>query len=318
MAVITKTKSTGVDYSDYTPNTYSDFEMIGKIAQQVIRNVSAKNPLAVFDKMPINNGDTIEQVVVGLVSEKVYDADGESALARLVNDNLAVRYFSDWTRTKFDYTIDIAKARKVMQEGKSVNDLTEKMVASLAESDIYSKFTSIKQLLAWGATPDATTSATPLKDLGIVYGKSGDLDYKSILKKLKNIVKGMQFVNSDYNTASLVRSTEKNDIYIAMPYTLKNAIDVDELAGVFNLDKAEIKDKIIELDTNDNTIYVVDQNAILVYTRLYEMADQKNADGLFWNYFLHVERLYAISPLFDGCFFKVSTENEPEQSGSGS
>lgn len=305
---VTKNMSVGAEYDDYTPSTYSDFEMIGKIAQQVIRNVNAKNPLSMFDKMPITNGDTIEQVVVGLVSEKAYDPDGESALARLENENLVVRYFSDWTRTKFDYTIDIAKARKVMQEGKSVTDLTEKMVASLSQSDIHSKFVSIKALLKWGAT--AVEGVTPLKSLGVVYGDGTSLDYKAILKKIKDTVKGMQFVNSSFNTASLERSTEKEDIYIAMPYSLKNALDVDELAGVFNLDKADIKDKIIELDTNDNTIYILDQNAILVYTRLYEMADQKNADGLFWNYFLHVERLYAISPLFDGCFFSVTTDEE--------
>lgn len=306
---ITKTMSNGVTYSNYTPNQYSDFEMIGKIAQQVIRNVNAKNPLSMFDKMPITNGDTIEQVVVGLVSEKVYDSTGASALSRIVSNNLAVRYFDDWTRTKFDYTIDIAKARKVMAEGKSASDLTEKMVASLVESDVHSKFVSIKALLKWGATLNG--GSTPLKDLGTVYGNGSVIDYKAVLKKIKDTIKGMQFVNDDFNTAQFERSTDKNDIYIAMPYTLKNAIDVDELSGVFNLDKAEIKDRIIELDTTDDIVYVLDQNAVLVYTRLYEMADQKNADGLFWNYFLHVERLYALSPLFDGCFFEVTKNTDP-------
>ena len=297
----TKFNSAGYDYANYSPNTYSDFDMIGKIAQQVIRNVQGKNPLDVFDKMPINNGDTIEQVVVGLVAEKTYDPTGASALARISSNNLGVRYFKDWSRTKFDYTIDIAKARKVMLEGTGVGELTEKMVASLSESDIHAKFESIKALFSWAATNSI------LKDLGTIYGDGTDYSYKKILKKIKDTVKGMQFVNTSYNTLSFPRSTQKEDIYILMPYTLKNAIDVDELAGVFNLDKAEIRDKIIELDTSDDKIYIVDKNAVLVYTRLYEMADQKNADGLFWNYFLHVERLYAISPLFDGCFFSVTT-----------
>ena len=94
------------------------------------------------------------------------------------------------------------------------------------------------------------------------------------------------------------------DIRIIMPYTIKNAIDVDELSGVFNLSKAEIESKIIETDTDEHYIYIVDQNAILDFTRLYEMVSQLNADGLFFNYFLHVERLFAISELFDGCFFE--------------
>ena len=73
---------------------------------------------------------------------------------------------------------------------------------------------------------------------------------------------------------------------------------------VFNLDKAEIRNRIIEIDSTDNIVYIVDRNAILDYTRLYEMVNQLNADGLFYNYFLHVEDLFAISPLFDCCFFE--------------
>ena len=48
----------------YTPNLYSSFDdMIGKIAHQIIKGVETNDPLAVFDKMPVDNGDTIEQAV---------------------------------------------------------------------------------------------------------------------------------------------------------------------------------------------------------------------------------------------------------------
>ena len=63
---------------------------------------------------------------------------------------------------------------------------------------------------------------------------------------------------------------------------------------------------MIEIDSTDTFIYVVDQNAILDYTRLYELVNQLNADGLFYNYFLHVEDLFAISPLFDCCYFNYA------------
>ena len=65
------------------------------------------------------------------------------------------------------------------------------------------------------------------------------------------------------------------------------------------LEKDKIDAKIIEIDDDDNYIYVLDQKAILDYTRLYEMATQLNADGLFYNYFLHINDLFAISPLFN-------------------
>ena len=54
--------------AEYQPNTYAELgDMIGKIAYQFIRQIEAKDPLAIFDKMPITNGDTIEQAVIKLV-----------------------------------------------------------------------------------------------------------------------------------------------------------------------------------------------------------------------------------------------------------
>ena len=83
----------------YVPNTYSSLDdMIGKIAHQIIKEVDTKNPLAVFDKVPVDNGDTIEQAVVKLVQANAYDSTGAGALTRETAVSCAVRYFNNWQR----------------------------------------------------------------------------------------------------------------------------------------------------------------------------------------------------------------------------
>jgi hypothetical protein len=295
-----------VDGVTYQPNTYAELgEMIGKVAHQIIRQVEAKDPLAVFDKMPVNKGDTIEQAVIKLVEASAYDKTGADALTRATNEKMLVRYFNNWERRKYKQTIDRSELRKVLVEGTSAEDVTTNLVSVLGQSRIDDKFQNVKKLLKWGATAGSLAEGTTaLKSLGTVPAVGGAMDNKGILKKIKNTVKGMKFVNADFNTAGLRRKTNEEDIYIIAPYTLITAIDVDELSGVFNLDKAEVRSRIIEIDSTDNIVYIVDRNAILDYTRLYEMVNQLNADGLFYNYFLHVEDLFAISPLFDGCFFE--------------
>lgn len=307
----------GQSSSGYSPNDYEEFGMIGKVAMQIIRGVEGKNPLSVFKKMPVDNGDTIEQAVVKLVDATAYDPTGAGALTRDDRVKMAVQYFKNWSRFTYKTTVDIAKVRKVLLADKGAGDIAERLVSELSQSRIHDEFQNVKGLLYWGTTYDswayvANTSLLVKKDdVDLVDGKT---DYKGILKQMKDLVKGMQFVSTAYNRAGIKRSTKEEDIIIVMPYTLKNAIDVDELAGVFNLDKAELRNKIIETDdTEHKYVYVLDKNAVLDFTRLYEMADQKNADGLFWNYFLHVEDLYALSPLFDGCFFEYDTT--PAQAG---
>ena len=57
-------------------------------------------------------------------------------------------------------------------------------------------------------------------------------NYRGILQKIRDVVDGMKFVNSDYNKAGLLRATRNEDIYILAPFSLLNAIDVNDLAGV--------------------------------------------------------------------------------------
>lgn len=300
----------GILGEDYTPNSYEEFGgMIGKVAEQTIRGVEGKDPLAVFDKMPIDKGDTIEQAVVKLVEAIGYDADGENTLTPDNSEKMAVRYFKNWNHRVYKQTVRMDKIRKVLLGEKDASTVAEMLVSTLGNSRIHEKFQSLKGLLLFGTTAQSWTEAPNsslfVKKPDVQVLADGSTDYKGILKEFKNIVSGMQFVNGDFNRVGLKRSTRPEDIFIIMPYTLKNAIDVDELAGVFNLDKAELKSKIIEIDdTTHNYVYIVDRYAVLAYTRLYEMHDQKNAEGLFWNYFLHVDDLYALSPLFDGCFFE--------------
>ena len=311
---VSPTYSGGVAGTSYEPTTITELGgMIGKIAYSVIRENTANDPLAVFDKMPVNKGDTIEQAVVQMAESLSYDEDGDDALKREDSVKFAVKYFKGWTRKKFKKTVDIPEIRKVLSKDIDVSDVTSKIVSSMTEGDKHEKYLNVRDLLTWGRqSADGGTGAVLVRAETVAYDAvNSSIDYKGVLTALRDAVSGMKFVNTSFNSISLKRRTREEDIYILMPYQLRNRIDVNDLAGVFNLDKAEIKGKIIETDSGNESgyyyIYVVDKHAILDFTRLYEMMDEKNADGLFWNYYLHTDRLYALSPLFDACYIKVAT-----------
>ena len=301
---ITNNFGAGVSGTAYVPNSYAELgNSIGKVALQIIREVEAKNPLSAFDKGAIENGDTIEQAVAKLVEASGYDQTGAGALTKDTREKLAVKYFNNWQRHTYKTSVDFAKLRKILISGKGATDVAQKLVSVLGVSATNDRYQSLKALLHWGTQEQTTGQGdSPLVHIG-----SDQTTIKGLLKALKNTIKGMTFVNDTYNSVGLKRGTKLEDILVVMPYTLKNTIDVDELAGVFNLDKAELQSRIIETDSTDREVFIVDKNAIVKYNRLYEMADQKNADGLFWNYFLHVEDLFAISPLFDGCYITYTS-----------
>lgn len=304
--------SSGIGGADYEPNVYEQYgNMIGKLAKSFIRNVLAKNPLSVFDKGRINNGDTIENVVIGLLESQGYD--DAHALANQGEGNIVAEYFKNWLYKRYSVTLKPMTLRKVRPEyaEDDVSDIATRVVGSLDQSAEHDHFIAFKEMLKWGATTGSYgDDGTALVNKGTISAVGGAPNYKGILKKIKDLVDDMSFVNANSNAKGIAKSTAKEDIYIVMPYSIKNAIDVDELSGVFNLSKAEIESKIIITDSTDKYIYVVDKNAILSFTRLYEVKSQENAQGNFWNYFLHTERMMAISPLFDATFFTYEDGTE--------
>ena len=296
--------------ASYTPNLYSSLDdMIGKIAHQIIQGIETKDPLAVFDKVPVDNGDTIEQAVVNLIDPNAYDPTGAGALTRETATSVAVRYFNNWQRHTYKKTIDMSILRKVMTNGASAEEVADKIVSSMSRSRIHDKYKSLVALLQWGrqvGSYDVSTAVIQKTGSTISAGGDGRIDSKAILRKLKNTIKGFGYVSTSYNVPAIKQSSALDDIYVVMSYKLRNALDVDELAGVFNLEKDRIDAKIIEIDDDDAYIYVLDQNAILDFTRLNEMVSQLNADGLFYNYFLHIEDMFAVSPLFNTCYIEVA------------
>lgn len=314
MSSPTYTFTPGATGANFVPNSIQELgDMVCKLSLQFIRGVESFNPLAKFKKKAPTNGDTIEQAIVKMASAEAFDPTGASALIKK-DPEIAVKYFNTWNKRKFHTSISKITMTKVLEKDAPLSDITGPVISSLTEGDKDEDFTQEKALLKWGRQ-DQNGKVLKLYDT-IPTTADGKIDYKNVLISLKDTVEGMKFCNASFNTSSLKRKTNESDIYIFMPYQLKNRIDVDELAGVFNLEKTELKERIITIDTGKEeisnidtyVIYVLDRNALAIYNRYYDMDNQKNADGAFWNYFLHSEDMYGLSSLFDCGYILVQTE----------
>lgn len=322
MARVNPTYAGGTNGDDFVPTTIEELgDMVGKIAKSIIRENSTENHLSVFDKGFVENGETIEEAVVLLAESQAYDATGAHTLDRETSKKFAVKYFKNWTPKTYKKTIDFSELRKVLMNEKSAADVSAMIISSTTEGDKQEQYEDIRDMLAWGRqSADGGTGAVLVRAETVNYDTvNSSIDFKSVLVAMKNAFSGMKFVNNSFNSAGIKRKTKEEDIYVLMPYQLKNKLDVEELAGVFNLDKAELKKRIIETDKGSEDgfyyIYIADRNAILDFTRLYELINQLNAEGRFWNYYLHTDRLYALSGLFDACYIKVANTASAQNNG---
>lgn len=308
MAKVSPTYDVGLDkagyVSDFSTSDFStEYNLIYKFAKSMIGAVKSANPMRVFDKGLVENGVNIEQAVLKLAESAAPAYDATANPFTVVNPDLVVRFFKDWTKFQFTTTVKEQELRKVVLAEGNVSRIAQTIVANLTESYGYEDYVNMKGMLANART---TTKITKI-------GSTINLeDTDKILTAMKNTISEFKFVTNKYNKASISRTTNPQDIVILMPFNLRNQIDVDVLAGVFNLDKAELKDKIIEIDeidANNEYIYIVDKNAFQVYTRLYRLTDMFNPKGLYMNYFLTAERMYAWSDLFNTAYIQVDMKN---------
>ena len=309
MANTLPTNTHGVSAANYE-TVESVYGAIEKIGKQVIRSAinDESNPLNIFEKGGIDNGVTVEQLIVKLVEGQAWDKSGSTTLDKRAVE-YAVRYFQELTETQFSTTVQKSEIKKVLTNASSVEDVAGRMVGILAASENYDKYEKLKKLLADEASTNEVGTENAKLDVG---------DGKAILKMadvatpeealtaIKNIVKGFKFVSNKYNRAGIKRGTYADNIVIVMPYTVRNKIDIEVLAGVFNLSKAEMEARIVETDAEDGEIYILDKDLVVCYTKDYDMTTELNGQGRFMNYFLTVERLYGCSPLFNGVHFKAT------------
>lgn len=278
---------------DYSPN----YSMVEKIARQMIRSVDTNNPLAWIDKGMVENGVAIEAAVLELASS--YGWVGNSQTGTNVNapsyPSFKTRYFTEWNGKQFKTTTSREQLRKVLLGDKDATDLAQRIVANLTESENYEDYKIMKGLLTDGVTAGNIINAN----------ETAMAVDKDLIIKIKDVVDEMQFVNKKYVKADYNTRTPFERIHIVMPFKVFNKLNVDVLASIFNLEKAELLNKITLIDEG-NKVFIVDEFGLGRYTRLFEYTQRYIEDGLYLNSWLTIDRMYITNPLFKMAYIEIA------------
>ena len=286
--------------STLTQEYSENFALIYKVARQAIYNVKSVNPLEWMNKGIIRNGVAIEDAVIQLVEGKEWDADSQDGtnLNKPSYPSLIVQYHQNWNGKQFKTTYSENQFRKVLLAGGDENDVAAKIVANLTESEGHEDYEACKGILTSGITAGNIIKAN---DATHTDGYNVDAD---LIKAIKNITDEMMFINNSYVAGNFKTRTPFDRIRIIMPYKVYNTMNIDVLASLYNLEKAELNSKISKIDT-DGKVYILDEFSCLKYTRLYRLTSKFIDDGLYYNYWLTVDRMYGTSNLFKAAYVTI-------------
>lgn len=281
-------------------------QLVMRIGDTYVHNQSYKNPLGIFKKNKLQYGNTIQEIVPKWIRAHSYTDDAEDVF-KMARPDVATWYHSQNRRDRYDITINEEELRTAFVDEYGLNRLVAAILQVPMNSDEYDEYRIMMQLIAfyehnWGFYKQQM-AAVP----------SDEASGKAFLASARSFAGKLTFPNSIYNAGHIddvpVFVNPQELVLLITPDVQAN-VDVNTLAGVFQLDKADIKYRTVLVDE-----FPLPENAFALLTTedffqcrdtLYTTTSQYNPKTLGTNYFLHHWGVYSVSPFVPAVLFTTA------------
>lgn len=228
--------------------------LINKVTQSNIFNEKWENPLSSFQKGKLPVGATIEQLFVEDATRKAFGdnftgstTEESNVLAKKV-PSVKASYITVNFMNKYSVSVSSDQLRMAILNEGGLSNLVSTIINSLyegAESDIY----ELTKSCLYDMIGDAAVEATKKVDCFVLNGtKQTPFEAKELLAKLRATSGRLKFKSSKYNIAGVKTHTKKESLVLLVTPEINADLDVNGLASVFNMDMANVKFRVVEVD----------------------------------------------------------------------
>lgn len=304
--------------------------LVNRIGMVIINSKMYENPWTMFKQGVLNYGETIEQIFVDLAKPFEFDmAVAENELYKRVESDVDSVFHILNYKKFYKVTVNEDMLRQAFLSESGVSDLVNRIIDSMYAGARYDEFLTMKYLLArhilngelYAIAIPAVTKANA----------------KDITIKIKEASNNLTFMSTKYDLAGVHNFTDKDNQYLILNSGFDSMMDVETLATAFNMSKADfagkrtLVDNFGELDKERlnqlfgssagyteitdaecqalNTIpaVLVDKNWFMIYDYMDKMTNVMNEQGLYWNHFYHVWKVFSVSPFHNALVFTPTT-----------
>ena len=272
---------------------YNEFfpALFNKIGKTMIESKLFKNKLARFKSGTIFTQQDVEEMFIEMSkAEGKYDKSGPNPLGRRTGPNVKAVYHRMNRQDYYAITIGDLDVVRVFRSEASLDTFVTGLFNSVYSGAEYDEYLAMKNLLA---------TYTGYVNYG-VSAITDEASAKEFVKTVRKASQDMTFASTAYNKAKVMTWTpvEKQVLFINKDVLAE--VDVEVLAKAFNMGKTDMQVEIVTLDDfgslTDTYGLLVDADWFRVWDTLSKMEPQRNAQGLFTNYFYHIHQILSLSP----------------------
>lgn len=286
---------------------YNEFAeaLFNKIGKTIIESKLFKNKLARFKSGAITTQQDVEEIFVDMgKAATAYDPDGKNPLGRRNDDNVKVAYHRMNRQDCYDISIGDIDFIRVFRSEASLDQFIKSKINAVYSRAAHDEWLYMKNVLA---TFDGYF------DYAVPEIKNGtaEANAKSFVKTLRKAVNDVSFASTKYNKAGVTTWSDPDKLVLLVNKDVVSEVDVEVLAKAFNLGKTDVNVEVITMDdfgslTNTYGL-LIDEEFFKVWDTLSRMESQRNAQGLFTNFFYHVHQILSASPYKTAVRFTTAT-----------
>lgn len=282
---------------------YTEFfpALFGKIGKTILEKKLFNNKLARFKSGTIHTQQDVEEIFIEMSkAEGSFDPTGPNPLGRRPGPEVKAIYHRMNRQDYYPISVSDLDVMRVFRSESTLDTFISGLINSVYSGAQYDEWIAMKNLLA---TYDGYTVSNVYTQQGTEGPDPIDLPMdvvaKDFVKTVRKLVQDMSFPSTKFNKAGVMTWNNPGDLVLLVNKDLLAEIDVEVLSKAFNMGKTDIQVEIIPMDdfgSRENTLgLLVDKDWFRVWDTLSKMEPQRNAQGLFTNYFYHIHQILSVS-----------------------
>lgn len=294
---------------DYRParNEFID-ALVNRIGLVIAKSNSWSNPWAEFKSGMLPFGDTIEEYHMGLIKAKTYDPDRESLERDIFGTNRAevqANFHKINRMDKYKITIDSPMLNRAFLETNGLTSFISQTMEAVTTSDNWDEFLMMCQLFP---EYDSNSGFFKVQVPNVSAPTSTEADAKGMLRIMRAMADNLTFISTHYNAAGMPMAANRSDLLLFVTPEVNAALDVEALAGAFNISSAQLHGRIIPIPARYLGIdgvqaIMTTKEFFVVADSLYETAQIFNPDNLQNNHWLHHHQVVSASRFVPAVLF---------------
>lgn len=289
--------------------------LVNRIGMTIAKSTSWSNPLAPFKRGMLSYGNTIEEIQVGLLEAHGYDPDRdymENTLFGRERPEVQVNFHTVNRQDFYKVTVNDALLKRAFLDPNGLSGFINQLMEAPSTSDQWDEFLLTASLFKEYESNGGFFHVN-VPDVASLTSSADDA--KMALRKMRSMAGNLRFLSTEYNAAKMPVFAKPDDLLLFVTPEFNAGIDVEALAGAFNIDRAQMYGKVVELPQSAFGIsgaqaIMTTNDFFVISDILFESTSQWNPASLHNNYFLHHHQVVSASRFVPAVMFTIGANDE--------